>query len=76
MFCSLSLIWCTMYSFNILRRNNRRNHIEWVLEKFLNFYESPSKVLEFSSTFNVLAWKVFVVFNSFLDVQEGKEIIV
>ena len=30
-----------------------------VLEKSLNFCASPWKVLEFSSTLNVVAWKVF-----------------
>ena len=34
-----------------------------VLEKSLNFFASPWKVLEFSSAFNVVAWKVF--FNGF-----------
>ena len=31
------------------------------LGKPLNFYASPSKVLEFSSTLNVVAWKVFLM---------------
>ena len=39
----------------------------WILgevaEKSLNFCASPWKVLEFSSSLNVVAWKVF--FNAF-----------